>query len=107
MATPMCSWYGPGPPRVTRGRSIFWSHREPGRPGGKTSSRRQAGGVHSGAMTPERALALNAPLVTARLALEPQTAAHAPALFDAMQEEAIYAWISAVPPESVEALSAR
>ncbi len=58
-------------------------------------------------MTPARAAALNAPLRTARLALEPLLAAHADELFEALQDEALYAWISATPPDDREALRAR
>lgn len=55
-------------------------------------------------MTSSRALPLNAPVITERLVLEPLTAAHADALFEPLQEEAIYRWISATPPEGVECL---
>jgi RimJ/RimL family protein N-acetyltransferase len=58
-------------------------------------------------MTLERARALNAPLATARLSLEPLTAAHADALFAPFQEEALYTWISLTPPASVERLRER
>lgn len=58
-------------------------------------------------VTPERARALNAPLASARLALEPLTAAHAEALFAPLQHAAIYAWISSQPPSTVAALRER
>jgi len=58
-------------------------------------------------VTPERAAALNASLRTARLALEPLRAAHADALFDALRDEALYAWVSATAPASVDALRVR
>lgn len=58
-------------------------------------------------MTPARAAALNAPLRTARLALEPLRAAHADALFEALRDEALYTWISATPPDDIEDLRAR
>jgi ribosomal-protein-alanine N-acetyltransferase len=58
-------------------------------------------------MTPARAQALNVSLTTARLSLEPLTAAHADALFAPLQEEALYTWISLLPPPSVEKLRDR
>lgn len=58
-------------------------------------------------MDPSRARALNAPLATARLALEPMTAAHAVELFAALQDPAIYQWIWLGPPASLEALRER
>jgi len=50
---------------------------------------------------------LNARLATPRLVLEPLTAAHAALLFQPLQAEALYIWISSTPPESVEALAER
>ncbi len=58
-------------------------------------------------ISPARARALNAPLASARLALEPLTAAHAEALFGPLQHAAIYAWISSQPPSSLAALRDR
>ena len=58
-------------------------------------------------MTPSRAQVLNAQLTTPRLSIEPVTANHAASLFEPMQEEAIYQWISAKPPKSMELLSQR
>jgi RimJ/RimL family protein N-acetyltransferase len=51
--------------------------------------------------------ALNAPIATQRLRLEPLTAAHADAMFVPLQEDEIYRWISAAVPSSVEALRER
>lgn len=47
---------------------------------------------------------LNSLLKTKRLILEPVVAEHAALLFDLMQDKAIYHWISATPPKSVEQL---
>ena len=58
-------------------------------------------------MPPARAAALNAPLRTARLALEPLRAAHADELFEALRDEALYAWVSAMAPDRIDALRAR
>jgi [ribosomal protein S5]-alanine N-acetyltransferase len=58
-------------------------------------------------MNPERAQQLNARVATARLTLEPLIAPHADAFFHAMQDEALYQWISATPPETVERLRDR
>lgn len=51
--------------------------------------------------------ALNAPLATQRLRLEPLTAAHADAMFVPLQDDAIYRWISAPVSSSVQALRER
>ncbi|MFT3775938.1 MAG: GNAT family N-acetyltransferase [Minicystis sp.] len=51
--------------------------------------------------------ALNAPLATPRLRLEPLTAAHADAMFVPLQDDAIYRWISGTAPDSVQALRER
>ncbi len=51
--------------------------------------------------------ALNAPIATPRLRLEPLTAAHADAMFLPLQDDAIYRWISATAPSSVQALRER
>jgi len=51
--------------------------------------------------------ALNAPIATPRLRLEPLTAAHADAMFVSLQDDAIYHWISATAPSSVQALRER
>ena len=51
--------------------------------------------------------ALNASIATARLRLSPLMAAHADAMFVPLQDDAIYRWISAPPPGSLEALRAR
>lgn len=51
--------------------------------------------------------ALNAPLSTERLVLEPLVRAHAEPLFEPLQDEALYTWISSLPPASVEALRER
>lgn len=51
--------------------------------------------------------ALNAPIATPRLLLEPLTGAHADALFAPLQDEAIFRWISANIPSTVEALRER
>ena len=58
-------------------------------------------------MTPSRAVLLNAPLATGRLTLEPLTAAHAAELFEPLQDERLYRWISSSPPRSVELLRQR
>jgi ribosomal-protein-alanine N-acetyltransferase len=58
-------------------------------------------------MTPERAQALNTSVVTARLVLEPLTAAHAELFFAPLQDQRIYRWISPVAPATVEGLRAR
>jgi ribosomal-protein-alanine N-acetyltransferase len=58
-------------------------------------------------VTPDRAAALNAPLTTDRLTLEPLVAAHADALFPSMQDDAIYTWISTEPPGNVGDLRKR
>lgn len=58
-------------------------------------------------MPPDRALALNAPVASPRLALEPLIAAHAEALFEPLQQPALYDWISSEPPPSVAALRER
>lgn len=50
---------------------------------------------------------LNSGLETNRLVIEPQVSTHADYLFERMQSPAIYNWISAVPPESLEWLKAR
>lgn len=50
---------------------------------------------------------MNRPLRTDRLILEPLTGAHAEALWEPMQDPAIYRWISSVPPPSVEGLQRR
>ena len=55
-------------------------------------------------MDPTKARELNAQLSTPRLVLEPIVARHAGALFELMQDEAIYQWISASPPKSIEVL---
>ncbi len=55
-------------------------------------------------MNPTGARALNAPIVTERLELEPLTAAHADLLFAPLQDERLYRWISSVPPASLERL---
>ncbi len=54
-----------------------------------------------------RAHALNRALASPRLSIEPLLASHAPAMFEPLQEEALYAWISAEPPSSIAALTAR
>ncbi len=54
-----------------------------------------------------RAHALNAPLASLRLTLEPLTSAHAPLLFEALQDPELYAWISTPPPASLDALTQR
>jgi RimJ/RimL family protein N-acetyltransferase len=48
--------------------------------------------------------ALRAPVLTARLALEPVQAHHADALFAGLQDRRIYEWISLAPPRSAERL---
>jgi [ribosomal protein S5]-alanine N-acetyltransferase len=53
-------------------------------------------------MLAEFAQSLNGPVGTARLQLEPLTAAHADVLFTPLQDERIYHWISAWPPGEVE-----
>ncbi len=58
-------------------------------------------------MDPARAHALNRPLATARVVLEPMTAAHADALFAPLQDPAIYEWIWLAPPVSLAALRER
>jgi RimJ/RimL family protein N-acetyltransferase len=58
-------------------------------------------------VTPDRAAALNAPLTTDRLMLEPLVAAHADAMFPALRDAAIYTWISTIPPENVGDLRKR
>ncbi|MFI5345961.1 MAG: GNAT family N-acetyltransferase [Elusimicrobiota bacterium] len=58
-------------------------------------------------MTPSRALVLNARLETRHLVLEPLAAAHAPAMFARLKDDALYVWISAAPPESVGHLQKR
>ncbi len=58
-------------------------------------------------MRADRAEALNAPLVTPRLALEPMAPAHAEGFFAALQHPDVYRYIASTPPESVEALAAR
>jgi RimJ/RimL family protein N-acetyltransferase len=58
-------------------------------------------------MMPGRAGELNAAIATDRLVLEPLTAAHADALFEALQDGAIYTWISLEPPASLALLRER
>lgn len=55
-------------------------------------------------MDPAYAHALCAPLTTARLQLLPLTAAHARDAWAPMQDDALYTWMSARKPASVEAL---
>ncbi|APR76464.1 GCN5-related N-acetyltransferase [Minicystis rosea] len=57
--------------------------------------------------SPDVLRALNAPLETPRLRLEPLTAAHADAMFAPLQDEAIYRWISTAAPIHIEALRER
>jgi RimJ/RimL family protein N-acetyltransferase len=57
-------------------------------------------------VTPDLAVALNASIATEHLILEPITEAHADVLFLPMLDDRIYAWISAVPPATVERLRA-
>lgn len=56
-------------------------------------------------MSPTHAGLLNAPISTERLVIEPIVSAHAISLFELMQNEAIYEWISAKPPKTVEHLA--
>ena len=56
-------------------------------------------------VTSDDALKLNALISTSRLTIEPLTALHAGSLFALMQDEAIYQWISAVPPVSLDTLA--
>ena len=58
-------------------------------------------------MRADRAEALNAPLVTPRLALEPMAPAHAEGFFAALQHPDVYRYIASTPPETVAALAAR
>ena len=51
--------------------------------------------------------ALSASIATPRLHLSPLTAAHADAMFVPLQDDAIYRWISATPPGSLQALRER
>lgn len=53
---------------------------------------------------PSYAQILNAPILTSRLIIEPIVATHADLLFNLMQNEAIYNWISAEPPKTVDQL---
>lgn len=55
-------------------------------------------------MLAARAQALNLPLCTERLSLEPLVAAHAEMLFVPLTDERIYQWISPPPPTDVDAL---
>jgi ribosomal-protein-alanine N-acetyltransferase len=52
------------------------------------------------------ALSLNPALTTERLALEPLEEAHAELLYEPLQDEALYAWISVEPPPTMERLRA-
>lgn len=52
------------------------------------------------------ATALNPPLLSARLNLEPLLRGHADELFGLLSEERIYRWISSAPPTDVELLRA-
>lgn len=57
-------------------------------------------------MHPDTAALLAAPLLTPRLALEPQNAGHAEAFYPALlDDEALYQWISMDRPASLERLS--
>ena len=47
---------------------------------------------------------LNSSLKTNRLIIEPIYAEHADSLFELMQNEIIYQWISSIPPRSVDQL---
>lgn len=58
-------------------------------------------------MNPDRAVALNPPLATDRLTLEPLIAAHADVLVPALRDRAIYTWISTPPPGSVDYMRER
>jgi ribosomal-protein-alanine N-acetyltransferase len=51
--------------------------------------------------------AINVPLRTAGLLLEPVQARHAALLYDGMREPALYEWISMPPPEDLESLATR
>src|SRR5690348_9732268 len=55
----------------------------------------------------ETLLAILKTLHTARLRLEPLQAAHASALFEGLQNEALYDFIAERPPENVDALRRR
>lgn len=55
-------------------------------------------------ISPSYAKQLNMPLATNRLIIEPICGAHADSLFGLMQDEAIYQWISARPPKSIDQL---
>lgn len=55
-------------------------------------------------MLADRAFALNPPLQTRRLLLEPLVAAHADVLFGLLTDPRIYAWISPKPPADCETL---
>jgi RimJ/RimL family protein N-acetyltransferase len=50
------------------------------------------------------AQALNAPVVTSRLVLEPLTSAHADVFFVPLQDDRIYRWISASAPSELQHL---
>ena len=50
---------------------------------------------------------LNSSLKTSRLIIEPIYAEHADSLFELMQNESIYLWISSIPPRSVDQLKDR
>jgi [ribosomal protein S5]-alanine N-acetyltransferase len=54
-----------------------------------------------------RALSLNCPLSTERLSITPLLGADAAPMFEPLQADALYAWISTEPPTSVAALAAR
>jgi len=58
-------------------------------------------------MDPAHACALNRPLASPRLALEPLTEAHAEELFVPLQASAIYEWIAVTAPVRVEDLRVR
>jgi [ribosomal protein S5]-alanine N-acetyltransferase len=60
-----------------------------------------------GPLTPERAQILNASLASNRLQIDPLRASDAEELFTALQDPALYQWISSTRPVSVEQLRTR
>jgi hypothetical protein len=53
-------------------------------------------------ISPLFAQELNAPLMTARLVIEPLNETHAEHLFEPMQDDSIYQWIPSLPPKSLD-----
>lgn len=58
-------------------------------------------------ISPSYAEHLNATLNSSRLLIEPIFSTHAESLFEPMQDENIYKWISTTPPKSIDELKKR